>query len=144
MFTSRKRVLIALAVIGLVAPVELSTPAQAETFVFASGPLTNLDPAGATINGGFTKFPTKAGMYIQQCIEPVGTARPATCDDANQLWVSTTGEQGSISSTGPIAMKVSGSIIFDPLSAAVPRTLKSLLNVIQVLSNFIVNSISIC
>jgi len=111
MFTSRKRVLIALAVIGLVAPVGLSTPAQAETFVFASGPLTNLDPAGATINGGFTKFPTKAGMYIQQCIEPVGTARPATCDDANQLWVSTTGEQGSISSTGPIAMKVSGSII---------------------------------
>ena len=111
MFTSRKRVLIALAVIGLVAPVGLSTPAQAETFVFASGPLANLDPAGATINGGFTKFPTKAGMYIQQCIEPVGTARPATCDDANQLWVSTTGEQGSISSTGPIAMKVSGSII---------------------------------
>jgi hypothetical protein len=111
MFTSRKRVLIALAVIGLVAPIGLSTPAQAETFVFASGPLTNLDPAGATINGGFTKFPTKAGMYIQQCIAPVGTARPATCDDVNQLWVSTTGEQGSISSTGPIAMKVSASII---------------------------------
>jgi hypothetical protein len=111
MFTSRKRVLIALAVIGLVAPVGLSTPAQAETFVFSSAPLTNLDPAGATINGGFTKFPTKAGMYIQQCIAPVGTARPATCDDVNQLWVSTTGEQGSISSTGPIAMKVSASII---------------------------------
>jgi len=111
MFISRKQVLIALAVIGLVAPVGLSTPAQAETFVFSSAPLTNLDPAGATINGGFTKFPTKAGMYIQQCIAPVGTARPATCDDVNQLWVSTTGEQGSISSTGPIAMKVSASII---------------------------------
>ena len=110
MFTARKKVLIALAVIGLVAPIALSTPAQAETFVFSSAPLTNLDPAGATINGGFTKFPTKAGLYIQQCIAPVGAARPATCDDVNQLWVTATGEQGSISSTGPIAMKVSSSI----------------------------------
>jgi len=110
MFTARKKVLIALAVIGLVAPIAISTPAQAETFVFSSAPLTNLDPAGATINGGFTKFPTKAGLYIQQCIAPVGAARPATCDDVNQLWVAATGEQGSISSTGPIAMKVSSSI----------------------------------
>jgi len=110
MFTARKKVLIALAVIGLVAPIAVSTPAQAETFVFSSAPLTNLDPAGATINGGFTKFPTKAGLYIQQCIAPVGAARPATCDDVNQLWVTATGEQGSISSTGPIAMKVSASI----------------------------------
>jgi len=110
MFTARKKVLIALAVIGLVAPIAVSTPAQAETFVFSSAPLTNLDPAGATINGGFTKFPTKAGLYIQQCIAPVGAARPATCDDVNQLWATATGEQGSISSTGPIAMKVSSSI----------------------------------
>ncbi len=87
MFTARKKVLIALAVIGLVAPIAVSTPAQAETFVFSSAPLTNLDPAGATINGGFTKFPTKAGLYIQQCIAPVGTARPVTCSDTLQLWV---------------------------------------------------------
>ena len=110
MFTSRKRVLIALAVIGLVAPVGLSTPAQAETFVFASGPLTNLDPAGATINGGFTKFPTKAGMYIQQCIAPVGTARPATCSDAAPLWVTPAGGPNTTSPTGAIAIKVSGVI----------------------------------
>jgi hypothetical protein len=110
MFTSRKRVLIALAVIGLVAPVGLSTPAQAETFVFASGPLTNLDPAGATINGGFTKFPTKAGMYIQQCIEPVGTARPVTCSDTLRLWVTPAGGPQTTSPTGGIAIKVSGSI----------------------------------
>jgi hypothetical protein len=84
--------------------------AQAETFVFQSGQLTNLDPAGAKINGGFTKFPTKAGMYIQQCIEPVGTARPATCSDANQLWVTATGEPQSSISTGPISMPVSGTI----------------------------------
>jgi len=84
--------------------------AQAESFVWASGPVTNLDPSGATINGGFTKFPTKAGMYIQQCIAPVGTARPATCSDTLQLWVTPAGGQGTTSPTGGIAMKVSGSI----------------------------------
>jgi hypothetical protein len=84
--------------------------AQAETFGWVSGPTTNLDPAGATINGGFTKFPTKAGMYIQQCIAPVGTARPATCSDTLQLWVTPAGGQGTTSPTGGIAMKVAGSI----------------------------------
>lgn len=84
--------------------------ASAETFGWSSGPLTDLDPAGATINGGFTKFPTKAGMYIQQCVEPVGTARPATCSDTLQLWVTPGGAQGTTSPTGGIAVKVSGSI----------------------------------
>ncbi len=98
-------VTIAIASLGSIAP------AHAETFVFASGPLTNLDPAGATINGGFTKFPTKAGMYIQQCVAPVGTARPATCSDTIQLWVSGSGGQGTTSPTGAIAIKVAGSII---------------------------------
>jgi len=110
MFTARKKVLVALAVIGLVAPIAISTPAQAETFVFSSAPLTNLDPAGATINGGFTKFPTKAGLYIQQCIAPVGTARPVTCSDTLQLWVTAAGGPGTTSPTGAIAMKVAGSI----------------------------------
>ena len=82
--------------------------ANAETFVWASAPLTNLDPAGATINGGFTKFPTKAGMYIQQCIAPVGTARPATCSDTLQVWVTTA--PGGQSPTGGIVVKVAGSI----------------------------------
>lgn len=82
--------------------------ANAETFAWSSAPLTNLDPAGATINGGFTKFPTKAGMYIQQCIAPVGTARPATCSDTLQVWVTTA--PGGQSPTGGIVVKVAGSI----------------------------------
>lgn len=85
-------------------------PSHAETFAFSSSSLTNLDPSGATINGGFTKFPTKAGMYIQQCIAPVGTARPATCSDTIQLWVSAAGGPGTTSPTGPIALKVSSTI----------------------------------
>jgi hypothetical protein len=110
MFTAYKKALIALTVITLVAPIGVSTPAQAETFAFASAPLTNLNPAGDTINGGFTKFPTKAGMYIQQCIAPVGTARPVTCSDTLQLWVTAAGGPGTTSPTGAIAMKVAGSI----------------------------------
>ena len=110
MFTAYKKALIALTVITLVAPIGISTPAQAETFAFASAPLTNINPAGDTINGGFTKFPTKAGMYIQQCIAPVGTARPVTCSDTLQLWVTAAGGPGTTSPTGAIAMKVAGSI----------------------------------
>lgn len=82
--------------------------AQAETFSWSSGPVANLDPTGATINGGFTKFPTKAGMYIQQCIAPVGTARPATCSDTLQAWITTA--PGGQSPTGGIVMKVAGTI----------------------------------
>lgn len=84
--------------------------ARAETFGWASAPLTNLDPAGAKINGGFTKFPAGKGMYIQQCIAPVGNARPATCSDTIQVWVSASGAQGTVSPTGGISITVAGSI----------------------------------
>jgi len=99
------------AVLIAISSLVFATNAQAETFGWASSPLTNLDPAGATINGGFTKFPTKAGMYIQQCVAPVGTARPVTCSDTLQVWVTAAGGQGSISSTGGIAVKVAGNIV---------------------------------
>jgi hypothetical protein len=108
MFYSQKK--IAAIVLGLVLPVLTAVPSHAETFAFSSSPLTNLDPAGSTVNGGFTKFPTTAGMYIQQCIAPVGATRPVTCSDTIQLWVSAAGGPGTVSPTGPISLKVSGSI----------------------------------
>lgn len=97
-------------VIGLAIPVAATAPAHAETFVFSSSPLTNLDPAGATVNGGFTKFPTKSGMYLAQCVAPVGSARPVTCNDATQLWITPAGGAGTTSPTGAIAIKVVSSI----------------------------------
>ena len=39
------------------------------------------------VNVTITNFPTKAGIYLQQCVEPVGGARPAACNRATQLWV---------------------------------------------------------
>lgn len=85
--------------------------AHAETFVFSSAPLTNLNPAGATINGGFTSYPAGAGMYIQQCAAPVGSARPTACNDAAQLWISDSGQPGTLSSKGAIALKVSANFM---------------------------------
>lgn len=105
-----KKVITASLIIGLAVPVSTIAPARAETFVFSSSPLTNLDPAGTTVNGGFTKFPTKSGMYLAQCVEPVGSARPVTCNDATQLWITPAGGTGTTSPTGAIAMKVVGSI----------------------------------
>lgn len=105
-----KKLALFISIFALALPVVSAPSASATTFVFQSGPLTNLDPAGATINGAFTKFTTKSGMYIQQCVAPVSGVRPATCSDELQLWVSTKGEVGSISSTGPIAFKVAAQI----------------------------------
>ena len=79
--------------------------AQAETFAFASAPLTNLNPAGATINGGFSKFPAGKGLYIQQCNEPVAGARPTICSDTVQVWVSDSGAPGTVKSTSGIVIK---------------------------------------
>ena len=97
-----RTVIVAAAVVlsGLSAP-----QAFAETFKFTSSPLTNLNPAGATINGGFTAFPAGKGLYIQQCVEPVDGARPTICSDSVEVWVSNSGGQGAIPSTGPIAIK---------------------------------------
>lgn len=105
-----KRSLVA-TVIAATSFIAIAPTASAATFKFQSSPLTNLDPAGQVINGGFTAFPTKGGMYIQQCTEPVGTSRPATCSDTIQLWVSAAGGPGTTSPTGPIAIKVASSII---------------------------------
>lgn len=105
-----KKVIALISVLTLAIPVFSAPSASAETFVFESSPRTNLNPAGDTINGGFTKFTTKGGMYMQQCIAPVAGARPVTCSDELQLWISTKGEVGSVSATGPIAFKVAAQI----------------------------------
>ena len=79
-----------------------SAPAQAATFSWSSQPLTNLNPDGAVIHGGFASFPSKSGLYISECAAPAVTGeRPANCIDL--AWVTATGAQGSISSKGDIS-----------------------------------------
>jgi hypothetical protein len=96
--------LISITIAALLVGFIAAPSAQAETFAFSSSPLTNLNPAGATINGGFTKFPAGKGLYIQQCNEPVAGARPTICSSTVQVWVSDSGTPGTVKPTSAIAI----------------------------------------
>jgi len=102
--------LVSITVAALLFGFMTAPAAQAETFVFTSSPLTNLNPAGATINGGFTKFPAGKGLYISQCIEPVAGARPTICSDTVQVWVSDSGARGTVKSTSGITINPTATI----------------------------------
>ena len=62
-------------VIALVASVLAPSSAQAAETKFVGGPLANLESQGATINIQLSAVPTKAGLYIQQCVESAAGAR---------------------------------------------------------------------
>jgi hypothetical protein len=88
-----KRIILAVLVISglLAAPTTANEPAKMVSAPLAKvtgSPLTDLS-AAPTINLSITGFPTKAGLYFQQCTAPFGPARPTTCNDAAQLWIST-------------------------------------------------------
>jgi hypothetical protein len=100
---NRKRLTV-ITMVALFAALLAAPAAKAETFIFASSSLTNLNPASAVINGGFTKFPEGKGLYIQQCNEPVGAARPTICSGTIQVWVSDTA-RGAAKSTDPVTIK---------------------------------------
>jgi hypothetical protein len=104
-----KRIVLAVVVAAglLVAP----TPANAQAKV-VGGPLTDLS-AAPTINLSITGFPTKAGLYFQQCAAPTGATRPTTCNDAAQLWISN--ERGA--NFAPTA-----NIVFKPAASYKTRT----------------------
>ena len=102
---------ISVAILAISATV-VSAPAEAATFTWSSQPLTNLNPNGSLINGGFTNFPTKSGLYVSQCLAPVVSGeRPTNC--AQLLWVTptaTAGTPGMALPTGPIAFTLKSSI----------------------------------
>jgi hypothetical protein len=104
-----KRIILAVFIVAglLVAP----TAANAQAKI-VGGPLTELS-AAPTINLSITEFPTKAGLYFQQCTAPTGPTRPTTCNDAAQLWIST--ERGA--NFAPTA-----NIVFKPAASYKTRT----------------------
>lgn len=101
-----------LVVIVALSATLVSAPAEAATFTWSSQPLTNLNPNGSLINGGFTNFPTKSGLYVSQCLAPTVTGeRPTNCTQL--LWVTptaTAGTPGMALPTGPIAFTLKSSI----------------------------------
>lgn len=102
----RKIVLVlALAVSALV-----PTGAHAAQTKFFGGPLTNLEPKGAVINAQLSEVPTRAGLYMQQCVESAAGARPTLCNEAAQLWISTA-QGASFAPTAAIQFKPAASFI---------------------------------
>jgi len=87
----------------------MGVPAHGATFTWSSQPLVNLKAEGSVINGGFTNFPTKSGLYIQQCAAPaIAGERPANCLDL--AWVTSAGGPGTLSPTGQISFTLKANI----------------------------------
>jgi len=101
----KKLVLVAL-IATLLAPVS----AQAAETKFVGGPLTNLDSQGATINITLSNVPAKGGLYIQQCLEAPAGTRPAICNKAVELWISSA-RGASFLPTDTIKFKPTGSFV---------------------------------
>lgn len=63
--------------------------AQAKTNV-NGGPYTNLKPIDQVIHLALSGYPTTSGLYILQCVKSPDSSRPKLCNQAAQLWISTT------------------------------------------------------
>ena len=104
-------------VLALAISVLVPAGAQAAQTKFVGGPLTNLEPQGAVINAQLSEVPTRAGLYMQQCVESAAGARPTLCNEDAQLWISTA-QGASFAPTAaiqfkPIASFISGTTTVD-------------------------------
>jgi hypothetical protein len=61
--------------------------------------------AEETIMISLTNFPTKAGIYLQQCVEPLLGARAASCNRLSQLWI-TNSPGGSFKPTDTFPIRI--------------------------------------
>ena len=104
-------------VIALMVSMTSVAPAQAAEARFEakiSTPEISLDVLLAN-------FPTKGGMYIQQCVQAPEGSRPTICNKAAELWISTM-RGASFAPTGKIVFKptstfTSGTTVVDCLSS---------------------------
>jgi hypothetical protein len=87
-------------VIALIASIITGAPAQAAEIGFDA----KIATPELTLNVVLSNFPTKGGLYIQQCVQaPIGT-RPTICNTAAQLWISTE-PRASFTPTAKIVFK---------------------------------------
>jgi hypothetical protein len=104
-------------VIALATSVLVPSSAQAAETKFVGGPLTNLAAQGAVINIQLSGVPTRAGLYLQQCVQSAAGARPDVCNKANELWISTDSRASfspkAVIQFKPTASFVSGSTTVD-------------------------------
>jgi hypothetical protein len=80
----------AAAMLALTAMPALAQAPAAPLAAVALGQSAELDPAGQSISVTIGNFPTRAGLYLQQCKEAPAGVRPsaADCNAAAQLWIS--------------------------------------------------------
>jgi hypothetical protein len=71
-------------VFALIASILSAPQAQA----FETGFVGKISSAEVLIDVTLTKFPTKGGLYIQQCVQAPSGTRPTLCNTAAQLWIS--------------------------------------------------------
>ena len=109
-------------VIALIASLLAPTQAQAAQTGLMGGPLVNLDPSTATVHIALSNFPAAGGLYIQECVQPVAGSRPTLCNNAVQLWISTSAGASFIP-TADIVFKPTA--IFTAGATAVDCTLSS-------------------
>jgi hypothetical protein len=79
----RKALVLALA-FAVISPVA----ANAKTTVMG-GPYTNLKSNGQIVHLALSGYPPTSGLYVQQCLQSADTSRPSLCNQAAQLWIST-------------------------------------------------------
>ena len=101
-----KKLFLVALIAALIAPVS----AQAAETKFVGGPLTNLDAQGATINIMLSNVPAKGGLYIQQCVGAAAGTRPAICNKAVELWISSA-RGASFLPTDTIKFKPTGTFV---------------------------------
>jgi hypothetical protein len=82
-----KRVIKA-SLIALLVAVTAPAISNAQTTVMG-GPYTNLKATGQVIHLALSNYPSTAGLYVMQCVKSETSARPSLCNQAAQLWIST-------------------------------------------------------
>lgn len=88
----------------LIASLSVPTTAQAAQMIVKPAKTTELG-AEESIAIALEKFPTKAGVYLQQCLEPASGARPTDCNAQTQLWI-TNARGGTFTPDAAITMKL--------------------------------------
>lgn len=94
-----------ISVIALVAATLMApTAAHSAEMIVKPAKTTDLG-AEESISVVLEKFPSKAGVYLQQCAQPAAGARPSDCNAQTQLWI-TGARGGSFLPTDAITMKL--------------------------------------
>lgn len=95
---------IATTLIFMLVSIALPVTAQAAEMVIKPSKTTNL-AVEETITIVLENFPSKAGIYLQQCVEPAMGLRPVDCNPQTQLWI-TNARGGSFMPNSTISMKL--------------------------------------